>query len=106
MSDGRRLTVKESRPASDRPGTGIIDRNHLLLGTPGRNPGLSAPSAGSALSRTRTGGARWQFVYYEGALQAVSAEVRCWPDRMTNPELVLPDASGMKQTITKTDATG
>ncbi|MGY0611402.1 MULTISPECIES: hypothetical protein [unclassified Luteimonas] len=104
MSDGRRLTVKEGRLAGDRPGTGIVDHNKLLLGSPGRNPGLSAPSTGSVLSRTDKGGARWQLVYSEGELRRVGAELRYWPDRTTNPELVVPDAGGMKQAITQADA--
>lgn len=104
MGDGRRLTLKESRLVSDRPGTGIVDQNQLLLGTPGRNPGLAAPSTGSVLSRTEKGGARWQFVYNEGALRRVSAELRYWPDRDTNPELIVPDAGGMKDGITQMDA--
>ena len=69
-----------------------------------KRPGLAAPSTGSVLSRTEKGGARWQFVYNEGALGRVSAELRYWPDRQTNPELIVPDAGGMKDGITQVDA--
>ena len=104
MSDGGRLMLKESRLVSDSPGTGLVDPNKLLLSTPGRNPGLVSPSTGRVLSRTDKGGARWQFSYNEGALRHVSAELRYWPDRETNPELIVPDAGGMKDGITQGDA--
>ena len=104
--NGRRLQVREDRLASAAPGAGMDDPHGVRLGTPGRNLGISGPSMDSVLSRSDTGGALWQLVYIEGEfkLKKVSVDLKYWPDRTTNPELVIPDVGGLKQSITQADA--
>jgi len=104
MDDGRRLTVSENRSAGSSPGVGLSDPSLLALGTPGRNKGISGPTTGGVLGHTDKGGALWQFVYNEGALRKVGVLLTYWPNRRTNPELVVPSVSGLREQITEADA--
>lgn len=101
MKDGRKLTASERRLAKSAPGTGLVDPAKISMGRP---PGLSEGGNGRVFGQSEKGGSQWEITYLEDALIKIEVTFKYWPDKKTNPELILPSPSGKIASITARDA--
>jgi len=101
MTDGRVLTASSSRLLSADLRAGLVDPQRFSEGLEHQNRGLSAPTSGGAnLRRSETGGVMWRIIYVNDSLKSVKVTARLWPDKSSNPGLVLPSGEGIVQLIT------
>lgn len=84
------VSVGEKRAASAVPGTGLFDPAHLVNGT----NRLTKKAPQVLLSAGDGGSAKWVISFSEGMLSKVVLVLRYWPDKVKNPEVVVPSAAG------------
>lgn len=102
MDDGRKLSARSARYLNSDIREGLVDPDRISEGLEYKNKGLSAPTSGGAnLRRSDAGGTMWRIIYVNDALKSVLLTARLWPDKASNPSLVVPSGAGIVQLVTK-----
>lgn len=104
MKDGRILQASSNRRIASDLREGLVDKYRISEGLEYQNRGLASPTSGGAnLRKSDSGGVMWRLVYIEDELKKVGVTAFMWPDKSGNPELVLPGAGGIVESVVAVD---
>lgn len=104
MEDGRLLEASSNRPIGSDLRQGLFDSYRISEGLEAQNRGLASPTTGGAtLRRSEANGVMWRVVYVTNQLKRVRVTARMWPDKDSSPEIVLPSAAGIVESVVAAD---
>ncbi|KLJ00610.1 hypothetical protein WQ56_09305 [Luteimonas sp. FCS-9] len=91
-SDGFRITYRAEHDLKDEPSANDV---RTTWNDGGRERPLTR-AAGNVMRRTDRGGIAWRIGGLNRQMRRVTLTLKYWPDRAHAPELVLPDAAGLR----------
>jgi len=104
MEDGRLLEASSDRLIASDLREGLVDRYRISEGLEAQNRGLASPTTGGAtLRRSQANGVMWRVVYVTNQLKRLRVTARMWPDKSSSPEIVLPSAAGIVESVVAAD---